>query len=112
LVRGFISISGQQTLQAIYTVPAGVSAFLYELKTSLGGRKAGFASYEAYLRTVGGIFLIKDAFDLTATGTSALSEVFKTPRFFPEKTDFKPKITVDTNGIGFSVSFVVVLVEN
>jgi hypothetical protein len=112
LVRGFISISGQQTLQAIYTVPAGQSAFLYELKTSLGGRKAGFASYEAYLRTEGGIFLIKDAFDLTATGTSALSEVFKAPRFFPEKTDFKPKITVDTNGIGFSVSFVLILVDN
>jgi hypothetical protein len=111
-VRGFFSISGQQSLQSIYTVPAGKSAYLYELKTSMGGRKVGFATYEAYLRTVGSIFLIKDTFDLSATGTSSQSEVFGTPRFFPEKTDFRPLITVDTNDLGFSVSFVLVLVDN
>lgn len=111
MVRGYFSIASQQTLQSIYTVPAGKNAYLYELKTAMGGRKAGFATYEAYLRTPGGVFLIKDTHDLTVTGTSYSNDMFNAPRFFPEKTDFKPLITVDTNGIGFSVSFVVVLVD-
>ena len=114
LVRGYISINGQQTLQGMYTVPAGKSAYLYELKTSMGGRKAGFATYEAFLRTnsTGGIFLIKDTHDLAAAGTSEQNATFIAPRFFPEKTDFKPKITVDTNGVGFSISVVLVLIDN
>jgi hypothetical protein len=77
----------------------------------MGGRKTGFATYEAFLRTVGNIFLIKDTHDLSATGTSYSNDVFTAPRFFPEKTDFKPKITVDTNGIGFSIAIVVLLVD-
>jgi hypothetical protein len=112
LVRGYISINGQQTLQSMYTVPAGKNAFLYELKTSMGGRKTGFATYEAFLRTVGSIFLIKDTHDLSATGTSYANDIFTAPRLFPEKTDFQPKITVDTNSIGFAVSFVIILVDN
>jgi hypothetical protein len=110
-VRGFISANGQQTLQGVYTVPAGSDAYLYELKTAMGGRKSGFATYEAFLRPVNGVFLIKDTHDLTATGTSYRTDVFSAPRKFPAKTDFKPKITVDTNGIGFSIAFVLVLVE-
>jgi hypothetical protein len=111
LVRGYISANGQQTLQSMYTVPAGKDAYLYELKTSMGGRKTGFATYEAFLRTFGSIFLIKDTHDLSATGTSYANDIFTAPRLFPEKTDFQPKITVDTNSIGFAVSFVVILVD-
>jgi hypothetical protein len=77
----------------------------------MGGRKAGYATYEAFLRGVGGIFLIKDTHDLSATGTSFRNDVFAAPRLFPAKTDFKPKISVDTNGIGFSIAFVIVLVK-
>jgi hypothetical protein len=112
LVRGYLSTSGQQTLQSMYTVPAGKTAFLYELKTSMGGRKAGITTYEAFLRVEGGVFLIKDTHDLMATGSSYANDVFTAPRTFPAKTDFKPKITVDTNGLGFAVSFVVVLVDD
>jgi len=112
LVRGYISINGQQTLQGMYTVPAGKTAYLYELKTAMGGRKSGFATYEAFLRTVGDIFLIKDTHDLTATGTSYTNDTFGLSRMFPEKTDFKPKISVDTNGIGFSIAVVILLVDN
>lgn len=111
-VRGYISIGGQQTLQSMYTVPAGKSAYLYELKTAMGGRKAGFATYEAYLRTFGNIFLIKDTHDLGVTGTSYSNDMFTTPRYFPEKTDFIPKVTTSVDGIGFSVAFVIVLVDN
>jgi hypothetical protein len=111
-VRGYLSTTGQQTLQSMYTVPAGKTAYLYELKTSMGGRKAGITTYEAYLRVEGGVFLIKDTHDLMATGTSYANDVFMAPRLFPPKTDFKPLITVDTNGLGFAVSFVIILVDD
>lgn len=111
-VRGYISVAGQQTLQAVYTTPAGKTAYIYEFQTSMGGRKTGFATYEGFLRVPGGVFRIQDTHDLAATGTSNLANVYTAPRAYPEKTDFRPQITVDTNGLGFSCSFVVVLVDD
>lgn len=112
MVRAYIAIGRQQTLQGIYTVPKGKTAYLMALKTSLGGRKSGFATYEAFLRIPGKVFRVQDTHDLAAEGTSSISESFDDPSEFPELTDFVPKITVSANGIGFSISFRLRLVDN
>jgi len=111
-VRGYIAKEAQQTLQGIYTVPKGKNALLMQLKTSLGGRKNGFASFESFFRTLGGVFLVKDTHELATSGTSAIESSFTDGSIFPELTDFIPRVTVDTDGLGFSISFRLRLVDN
>lgn len=104
-VKGYMSSVAQQSLQSIYTVPAGLTAELVQLKTAIGGRKSGFATYEAFVRLEGGVFRILDTHELAADGTSLADDVFAEGSIFPEKTDFLPLVTVSANDIGFSLSF-------
>lgn len=112
-VRGYISIKGQQTLQAVYTVPADKTAYLMRAKTAIAGRKIGFATYEVFVRFPGGVFRIQETHDLASEANSAIIDDFKAvPIAIPGGTDIVPQITVSANDIGASVTYDFILVDN
>ena len=110
-VRGYVSLENGQTLQAIYTVPAGKTGYIYSLKTSIIKKQAAFATFTYRVREFGKVKRTQDVFGLTTTGTSQGDSASRLPLAFPGKTDFIPSADPDSL-IGFSVSYVMLLIDD
>jgi hypothetical protein len=114
-VRGYFSIAKQQTLQCIYTVPAGLTAYVMEYQASItkgGSATAKNADMSGNIREVGKVFRVQDEFSLNSTGSSYKSAVFPLPLPFPEKTDFVCTVDDVSAEIGASWSLTIMLVDN
>ena len=113
-VRGFIGVGEGQTLQMIYTVPLGFTAYLLGIEVSLskgGGAAAVAGNFTGKARAFGKVFRTQDKFDLNTSGTSRNILEFPVPLVFPARTDFCP--VVDTTGtIGASWAISILLVED
>lgn len=114
-VRGYISIGEGQTLQTIYTVPAGKTAYFVGLEASMtkgGGATVVTANFRGKTRAFGKVFRTQDEFELVSHGSSIKTYNFPIPLPFTEKTDFCPIVDVSANGVGVSWAFTMVLVDN
>lgn len=114
-VRAFISPGHGQTLQAVYTVPAGKTAYFVGIESSLTkgvGATVITANLQGSTREFGHQFRVQDEFNLISSGTSNKTYNFPVPLPFAEKTDFCPLAGVSANGVGVSWAFTVVLVDN
>lgn len=113
-VRGYIKLGDEQTLQTIYTVPKGKTAFLMgsEVSISKTGVQAGTINFAGFIRLFGKVFKVKDQYDLVSTGTSRT--LFNSPMWgpFPELSDFRPRVTASTSGMGASWSFTILLINS
>jgi CheY-specific phosphatase CheX len=109
-----ISLGGNMSLQAYYTVPAGKIAYISEWVVGSGGNKAarvflwGQADYHnrAY---VPGVFMFQDV--VTIQGTS-LPILLEYALKFPPKCDIKISAIAEGIGTEISGSFGVLLVDN
>lgn len=114
-VRGFISIGEGQTLQSIYTVPLGETAYFVGLETSLTkgtGATAVSANLRGRTREFGKVFRTQDEFNLLSSGTSRDSNPLPAPLPFQARTDFCPIVDVSANGVGVSWAYTMILVED
>lgn len=114
-VRGYISQGNGQSLQTIYTVPAGKTAYFYGFEASLTkgiGATIVNVNFSGYTREFGKVFRIQDEFNLVSSGTSARNTLFAIPISFPGKTDFLPKVISSVSGVGVSWAFTLLLVDN
>lgn len=114
-VRAFIPIGSGQTLQAIYTVPAGFTAFFLGLEVSLtkaGGATAVGGNFTGRTRDIGKVFRTQDDFDLLSSGSSNKTYTLPAPLPFIEKTDFVATVDVTANGVGASWAFSLLLIPN
>jgi len=114
-VRAFVSTGNEQTLQTIYTVPAGKTAYFMGLESSLTkgtGSTQVSANLKGKTRAFGKQFRTQDEFNLLSHGSSTKNINFPIPIPFPEKTDFCPNVDVSSNGLGVSWAFTVLLVDN
>lgn len=114
-VRGYIPIGEGQTLQAIYTVPLGKTAYFLGLEaaitkgvssTTVGGELTG------QIREFGKVFRTQDKFSLVSSGGSSKTYNFPVPIPFLERTDFCPLADVTANNVGISWAFTILLVDN
>mgnify|MGYP000091002425 CR=1 FL=1 len=101
-----------QTLMAIYTVPAGKTAYL--MKLQMGSDKASTNSAMSYSLmskeiTDGGVFRIKGRF-FSAGGQNIITE-YPVPLKFNEKTDIKIDCTAAQQST-VSATFDLILVDN
>ena len=101
-----------QTLMAVYTVPAGKTGYL--LNITMGSDKASVNSamiYSVLTREItdGGIFRIKGRF--YAAGGQTVDHVYQVPLKFSEKTDIRIDC-IAAQQSGVSSTFDIVLVDN
>lgn len=99
-----------QTLMAVYTVPAGKTAYLLDLH--LGSDKASTntaMTYRLFARPFGGAFNIRGNFN--AAGGQNLDINYPVPLKFEEKTDLKIDV-IAGQATQISATFDLILVDN
>lgn len=99
-----------QTLMAIYTVPAGYTAYLTQGVASI--KYGGDASIEMFVRYFGQTsFRIGHAGEVAGTGMP-YSYKFTVPIAIPEKSDIDVRASVRSNNSKVTAAFDMILVEN
>jgi len=105
-LRAKILAGKGQTLMAVYTVPAGKTAYLLNLTTSVD--KDVGVIYRLMAREQGGAFNIKGQFGTFGT---PLDHNYPIPLVFTEKTDIEIQ-AVAGNTCGGGATFDIILVDN
>jgi len=114
-VKAEIRATDQQTYMALYTVPAGKTAYFMQHSSDI--TKANSSSQNAVMdiriREFGGVFRSRQLDGLTTDGSSSFDFVFTLPERIPEKSDVRMQVrSVSTNDMGVSATFVLMLVDN
>jgi len=115
-VRSCVDNGNNQTLMAIYTIPAGKTGYLrsFFAATSGGSRSTNY-KIRLKARSLGGVFQLKHINALVDSGSSHFQHEYVEPEVFAEKTDIE--MTAETTegaitGSGVSGGFDIVLVDN
>lgn len=112
-VRAVVDSHHNQTLMAIYTIPAGKTAYFMSAYVSLSSSKTSGATMTFRARLFGGVFRIVNKIGIQSTGSSHFIREPAIPGTFPEKTDILIRCEdVTANGTSISAGFDLVLVDN
>lgn len=111
-VRAIIRDGNNQTLMAVYTIPAGKTGYLREWYASLSKKKTAISTIRLYARIFGQVFQLKHTKDINTNGTSSLQHIYAEPEVFAEKTDLEMRADTSTDTNGVSAGFDIVLVDN
>jgi hypothetical protein len=95
-----------QTLQCVYTVPAGKTAYLSEMQAC--SNKSQSVVTGVFIKEFGGVFRIRQS---TALYGSTHTTHFSTPHRIPEKSDIDMRIKAST-GQTVAADFELILVDN
>jgi hypothetical protein len=99
-----------QTLMAIYTVPAGYTAYLIQGAATCQGNAD--ATGDMYIRYFGqDAFRIGHSFEFSGAGGQYMYK-FAVPRTIPEKSDVDVRASVRSNNARLTAAFDLILVEN
>ena len=104
---GRINAATGETLMGIYTVPAGVTAYLHQGVMTI--QDGGDATGTFYYRVPGDRFVIGHRFEVAS---SEYQYGFTYPLPIPEKSDLDVRATVRTNNSLVTTSFDMVLIQN
>ena len=116
-VRAIISLHGSishnQTLMALYTIPVGLTGYLSQFYASnIGGVKTAINEVHLEVRPFGKVFQTKHTGSLVGTGTSHWGHSFMVPEVIPAKADIRMQADTDVNVAGISAGFDIILVED
>lgn len=105
-----ITAGKAQTLMAIYTVPAGYTAYILKGVMSCGANAD--ATGDMYVRYFGqSAFRVGHSFEVSGAGGQYVYD-FATPIAIPEKSDIDIRASVRSNNARVSAAFDIVLVKN
>lgn len=97
-----IAISDNQTLMALWTVPAGYTAFLLETDVTVATTQNNkYCTAKLVARPYGEVFQVKDAF---VKSQSTTNQVYTVPLVFEEKTDLEWRAIGDSAGADIAIS--------
>ena len=115
-IRVVIQPEHQQTLMALYTIPAGKTGYARSgYVSTAGASKASNYPSRVIGRGFGGVFRTIHTASISDTGSSSYQHTFTEPEKFPEKTDieFLTSMTATgASGAAVSAGFDIVLVDN
>lgn len=113
-IRAKIDAADNQTLMAIYTIPAGKTGYLMKYHVSLAKLSPATAlTCSIRTRIFEEVFRVKDRGSAATTGATSYPRDFTIPLVLEEKTDVKIVIdTVTSNGTAVSGGFDIILVDN
>jgi len=104
-----VSPGENQTLAAVYTIPAGKTGRLLQVIASSFGNASRFATIRFRVRPEGEVFQTKDKFSVTA-GEVSFPRLLLPP--FEEKSDIEITAAANTGTIDVSASFELLLDRN
>ena len=109
--RSIVRPTYNQTLMALYTVPAGCTAYMTRFYATLSGPARAVVDLHQERRDFGGVFQAK--YTGTLSGYSGqLEVVYDVPEAISEKTDIQMMVESDTNNTAVSSGFELILVKN
>ena len=98
----YISSADQQTLMALWTVPAGYTAYLLSTKiTAFTEQNNKIATININARQQNGVFRTADKFDVFA---AAITQEYTCPTPFPEKTDIEVRAIATSSNADLRVA--------
>jgi hypothetical protein len=114
--RAIMQAGNNQTLMAIYTIPAGKVGFLYKGGADMsweGGAFSGteFANCRYESRRLGEVFTVKRTFTLMSSGDSKFKDERSFPDTIPSGTDIKITIEEVSATMGVNGAFDILLVD-
>ena len=97
-----IAIGDNQTLMALWTVPAGYTAYLYQIDITVATTQNNkYCTGTVLARPYGGVFQVKDKFVKDA---SSHHQEYQIPLKFEEKTDLEIRAIGDSSGADIAIS--------
>lgn len=116
-VTAQIAVTEGQTLMAIYTVPAGKTAYMTRAYATIDGsggttRATLTIKQRKGIEGVTPVTITRHRVSYNETGTSARSWEYHPPKIFSEKTDIIMRIDSVTGTIAISGGFDLILVDN
>ncbi len=108
-----IAIGNNQTLMALYTIPAGKTGYLLQGTNNLSGvTRAVAASGRLTMRPFGGVFQLKKTFGVNSEGSSFIRIPAEIPGGIGEKTDIRVSAIGSANGVSLNTTFDILLIDN
>lgn len=111
-IRAIINNGNNQTLMALYTVPAGKTAYMRDYYVALLRSADNQSRVKLWSRLEGKVFRLKHQIAVSNRGTSAYQHRFEEPEVFTEKTDIYLSADADANDTEVSGGFDIVLKDN
>ena len=108
-----IQNGNNQTLMALYTIPAGKTGYLTAGSASIVGLNRAYSiDGHMYMREFGGVHQLKHTFGVSSDGSSYFQHKYDIPLPIQEKTDIKVSVISSANGGIVNATFDIVLVDN
>ena len=111
-VRAVINDGNNQTLMAIYTIPAGKTGYMRDWYAALSRSRTTVSTVKLRARPFGQVFQLKHISAITSAGTSSLQHIYTEPEKFTEKTDIMISANASINSSSVSAGFDIVLKDN
>ena len=108
----YVSAADQQTLMALWTVPAGYTAYLFQIDaTAFTVQNNKVATVRMLTREVNGVFRTQNKFDLFE---GSYHQDITCPQPIPEKTDIEFRAIADSSNADLRVAatFDIIYIEN
>jgi hypothetical protein len=115
-VRAVIQPGNNQTLMAIYTIPAGFTGYMRNwFASTAGANKNSNYVIQVRARPFGEVFQLKHLSAISDNGSSAIQHVYEEPEVFAEKTDIEIRtqvLAIGATGATVSAGFDIVLKDD
>lgn len=115
-IRASVDDGTNQTLMAIYTVPAGKTGYMQDwYAATAGSNKASNYIIKVKARPFGQVFQTKHVSSISDSGSSHVQHNYTEPEVFIEKTDIEITVqmtAVGASGAAVSAGFDIVLIDN
>jgi hypothetical protein len=112
-IKAHIEIGQNQTLMAIYSIPANTTAYLYSFYASMNRSvSTGGADMFLYVRPFGGVFQVKYVLGTIGAGSGLFQHEYQIPLEIEPKSDIKVRAEVNANDTDISAGFDLVLFDH
>lgn len=111
-IRAIVQGANNQTLMAIYTIPAGYTGYLVRGWANQAINKTAANTIKFMAREFGGVFRVQRTQGLNSVGSSLVETDEKLPFVIPEKTDLKVMANTTANDMALGAGFDIVLEKN
>jgi hypothetical protein len=115
-IRAIIQPGNNQTLMAIYTIPAGKRGYMRDwYAATAGSNRTSNYRIKLLARPFGGVFQLKHVSAIADNGTSSYQHKYEEPEVFEEKTDIEMTAQMFASGAteaSVSAGFDIVLIDN
>lgn len=116
--RAIINNGNNQTLMAVYTVPAGKTGYMRDWYAAQSNETGGFfgtdgsCTIKLKARPFGEVFQLKHISSIKSNGTGAYQHRYTEPEVFEEKTDIIMESNTSVDAAAVAAGFDIVLVDN